>query len=139
MIKKYTSKEFWKLYDKLPKELQDALFAEETGENIYDVCEKNKVLENLNPIVKYVGHVLLGVLLPEEFQKILEKELKLKKEIAKKVTQELNRLIFHPVKSDLKELHKIEIVASTKPKTTLPIEEESSAPPRKDGYRESIE
>jgi len=139
VIKKHTSKEFWKLYKKLPQELKDAVFAEETGKNICDVCKRNGVIKNLDSIVERVGHVLVGVLPPSDFKEILEKELKLKEKVAKKVTQELNRFIFYPVKSSLEELYKIEITASAKPKTTPSVEEKSSIPPRKDTYRELVE
>ncbi len=139
VIKKYTSEQFWKLHDKLPEELKDALFAEETGENIYDVCKRNKILENLNSIVECVGQVLVGVLPPGDLKETLDKELKLKKGIAKKVTQELNRLIFYPVKNSLNELYEIETTASTKPKATVSVEEKPSISPRKDAYKESIE
>jgi len=140
MPKKYTPEQFWKLYEKLPQELKDALFAEETGNNIYDVCKRNKILENLDQIVEYVGQVLVGVLPPEEFQETLEKELKLEKDVVKNVAREINHFIFYPVKSSLEELYKIEIAPPAKPTgITPPPEEKPSAPPRKDVYREPIE
>jgi len=139
MPKKYTREEFWKLYEKLPQELKDALFAEETGNNIYETCKRNGVENNLDQIVEYVGQVLVGVLPPDEFQATLEKEVKLKKDIAKKVAQEINRFIFYPVKSSLEELYKIEIAPPAKPKVVPPPEEKPPAPPAKDIYREPIE
>ena len=139
MPKKYTREEFWKLYEKLPQELKDALFAEETGNNIYETCKRNGVENNLDQIVEYVGQVLDGVLPPDEFQATLEKEVKLKKDIAKKVAQEINRFIFYPVKSSLEELYKIEIAPPAKPKVVPPPEEKPPAPPAKDIYREPIE
>ena len=139
MPKEYTREEFWKLYEKLPQELKGALFAEETGNNIYEVCKRNGVENNLDQIVEYVGQVLVGVLPPDEFQATLEKEVKLKKDIAKKVAQEINRFIFYPVKSSLEELYKIEIAPPAKPKVVPPPEEKPPAPPAKDIYREPIE
>jgi len=139
MPKEYTREEFWKLYEKLPQELKDALFAEETGNNIYETCKRNGVENNLDQIVEYVGQVLVGVLPPDEFQATLEKEVKLKKDIAKKVAQEINRFIFYPVKSSLEELYKIEIAPPAKPKVVPPPEEKPPAPPAKDIYREPIE
>jgi len=140
MGKKYTSEQFWKLYEKLPQELKDALFAEETGNNIYDVCKRNEVEENLDQIVEYVGQVLVGVLPPDEFQTTLEKELNMEKEVAKKVAQEINRFIFYPVKPLLEELYKIEIAPPAKPTgITPPPEEKPTAPSGKDVYREPIE
>lgn len=141
MAGKYTKEQFWKLYRNLPQELQDALFSEETGDNIYDICKRNEVEENLGEIVDYVGQVLIGILPPEEFQNTLEKELKLKKEVAKEIFHEINRFIFFPVKENLAVLYKIEIAPSEKPAETpplkeAPLEEELK---KKDIYREPIE
>lgn len=140
MAKKYTSEQFWKLYEKLPQELKDALFTEETGNAIYDTCKRNEILENLDQIVDYVGQVLIGVLPPEEFQGTLEKELNLEEGVAQKVSREINRFIFYPVKSSLEELYKIEISPPAKPfGTTPPPEEKPSVPQKEDVYREPVE
>jgi hypothetical protein len=142
MAKKYTKEQFWKLYEKLPQELKDALFAEETGDDIQNICRRNKILENLDQIVDYVGQVLIGLLAPGEFQETLEKELKLKKATARKVSQETNRFIFYPLKSSLQEIYKMEFEPSAKPEIGKP----AKVPPlrekkpvlRKDVYREPI-
>jgi len=147
MAKKYTSEQFWKLYEKLPKELKDALFAEETGNNIYDTCERNGILKNLGEVVEYVGQVLVGVLPPDDFQETLEKEIKLKNDVAKKVAREINRFIFYPVKINLEELYGTEIAPPAQPKIsslreTPPREtpkEKPEIPLEKDTYREQIE
>jgi len=137
MTEKYTREQFWKLYEKLPQELKDALFAEETGDNIYDICKRNGVLEDLDQIVEYVGQVLVGVLPPGEFQETLEKELEVEKGVAKKVTQEINRFIFFPVKNRLEELFKIEI-APPPTRAAPSAEEKPKVPPKKDVYRELV-
>ena len=144
MPKKYTSEQFWKLYEKLPQELKDALFAEETGNNIYEICERNGISENLDQIVEYVGQVLVGVLPPDELPETLEKEIKLEKEVAKKVSQEINRFIFYPVKTSLEELYKVEIapIAGTPvkpPPAGKKLEEKPEAQKRMDVYREPVE
>lgn len=144
MIKKYTPEQFWKLYKKLPQELKDALFAEETGNDIYEICEKNNILNQHKEILVLVSRVLLGTLPPKEFEPMLKKELKLTKETTKKVSQEINRFIFYPVRPLLEELYRIEItpVSLEKPglvdKTPAPEKEESTSP-RKDTYRETLE
>jgi len=144
MLKKLTREQCWQLYQKLPQELKDALFAEETTDDIYDICKRNRILEKLSPIVEYVGQVLIGVLPPEEFQETLEKEVKLKKEVAKKVAQEIHRFIFFPVKSSLEELYKIEIAPPAKPAIPSSVRTPEAVPPeekprRPDIYREPIE
>jgi len=146
MGRKYTSEQFWKLYEKLPQELKDALFAEETGDNIYDVCKRNGVLENLEEIVEYVGQVLVGVTPPDEFRESLEKDLGIEKEAAKKVAQEINRFIFYPVKTSLEEVYKIPIApppagpkVTPSPEISPPSEGKPATPSAKDTYREQIE
>ncbi len=144
MVKKYTSEQFWKLYDKLPQELKDTLFAEETGNNIYETCKRNNVLNHHQEIIDYVGQVLLGVLPLEDFQKLLTQELNINKEVAKKVNQEINRFIFYPVRPSLEELYSTEILPSSPEKPDLATkvlapEKEESASPRKDTYRETLE
>jgi len=139
--KKYTSEQFWKLYENLPQELKDALFAEETGDNIYEVCQKNEQEDELGDIVDYVGQVLVGVLAPADFQKAIGQDLAISPETAKKIAQEINRLIFYPVKTALEELYNAGTGASggpTAPTSAEPTEQET---PQKgeDNYRESTE
>ena len=153
MPQKITSKKFWELYEKLPQELKDTLFAEDTGNNIYEVCQKNEIPEHLEEVVNYIGQVLLGILAPEDFQKTLEKEVGLEKDKAKKVAQEINRFIFYPVKPSLEQLYKLEITPTEKAagevkpavgakpevKPTEEVEEKPETPFKKDTYREPIE
>jgi len=139
MPKEYTREQLWKLYEKLPEELKEAIFSAETADNIWNICEKNKI-EKVSKVAEYVGQVLHGVLPPEDFQETLEKELKLEKDLAKKAAQEIDRFIFYPVKTSLEELYKIEIAPPAKPTgITPPPEEKPPAPPSKDTYREPIE
>lgn len=153
MPKEYTKEEFWKLYEKLPEELQEAIFSSETTERIYEICKRYEV-EKVSEVAKYAGYVLLGVLTPEEFKEILEKELKLDPETTKKVDREIFRFIFFPVKSLLEKIYKIEIAPpagmpparpavrppAAPPEKVAPPEERPKAPPRRpDIYREAIE
>jgi hypothetical protein len=103
--KKYTSEQFWKVYKNLPTDLQDALFSEENGDSLLDICEKNKADNNSDDIVDYVGAVLVGLLPPADFQKTLENELYITPEVAERISREINRLIFYPVKSSLEALY----------------------------------
>jgi len=140
MPKKYTQEQFWKLYEKLPQELKDAVFAEETENNISEICKKNEIEDNLGDVADYVGQVLVGVLPPEEFQEVLEKELGFKKEVAKKITQEINRFIFYPVKPAMEQLYKMEITPLEKLTAKPEIKEEiTTTPPKEDIYKEPIE
>jgi len=144
MAEKYTKEQFWKLYEKLPQELKDALFAEETGDNIYNICQKNKIGEHLGEIVDYVGQVLLGVLAPEDLQKTLEEELLIEEDVAKKVFQEINRFILYSVKGNLASLYEVGSIPGGKIKKPKigekrVIEKKPRGKVEKDIYREPIE
>lgn len=151
MAEKYTSEQFWQLYEKLPQELKEAIFSEETAENIFGICIRNGITDRkISEVARYTGRVLLGILPPNSFQETLEKELKIKKDSAKKVFLEINRFIFYPIKPSLEQLYEIEIVSKPIGKAPLPqkiaapkepekAEEKKAAPLRKDKYREPIE
>jgi len=147
MKKEYSKEEIWKLYEKIAPELKEAIFSEETAESLWEIYIRNKVGgDKISEIARYTGRVLLGILPPDEFQETLEKELKIEKDTAKKVAQEINRFIFYPVKPLLEELYKIEIAPPAKPTKITPppeekatTEEEPKAPPKEDIYREPIE
>lgn len=138
--KQYAQEELWKLYEKLSSELKEAVFSQETADHIWNICERYDI-DEVSEVAKLSGNVLLGILPPEYFQETLEKEIKLEKEAAKKIAQEINRFIFYPVKPALEELYKIEITPSAKPTKVGPAPEEKPAEPlgKEDVYREPIE
>jgi hypothetical protein len=153
MAKEYPLEETWKLYEKLPSDLKEAIFSESTAEDIWNICERNEIPgEKISEIARYTGRVLLGLLPPNEFQETLEKELGIESETAKRVSREITRYVFFPVKSSLEELYKIEITpAGVKPAMPptpapppRPVERQAEKvlekkPPVTDIYREPIE
>ncbi len=132
MTKEYSKEQMWKLYENLPQELKEAIFSEQTAENIGGICDRNEIDgDKISEIARYTGRVLLGILPPDEFQETLEKELKLERGLAKKVGQEIYRIVFYPVKASLEELYKTEMEIPAKPKPLTKT--------KKDTYRELIE
>jgi len=125
-------KQVWKLYERLPQDLKDAIFSEETANDIWNICSRNKIKEEkISEIAKAVGDVFLGITSPKELQDVLEKEIKISKEKAKKVFTEISRFILSSVKRSLSELYDMEYPAESK--------EEEEKPPKKDVYREPVE
>lgn len=145
MPEEYLRAQLWKLYEKLPEELQEAIFSVETADNIDSVCKKNEVPEVKVPeIAKYAGRVLMGLLPPDEFEKVLIKNVKLKEEVAKNVAHEITRFIFFPVKEVLSQIYKMEITpaAGTKkiaPETKPEVQSKEEEPKGADVYREPTE
>ncbi len=121
----YTQDQLWKLYDKLPRELQEAVFSEETANHIADICKRYDIAENKIPdVAKYTGRVLLGVLSPENLQKMLQDEVGLKKDVAQNVTHELDRFVFAPVKYTLAQIYHL----NSQPEQKAPVQPSAPAP-----------
>ena len=161
MAKQYTREELWKLYNTLPSELQEAIFSVETADFTGNACERNGVPNNAVPrVATQVGNVLMGLLLPDEFQGALVKEVGLKKDVAQLVAREIHRFVFYPVQTALAQLHQVSVGAQSagqgaiplKPKggteesageqelgNATPAEQEPQRKREKDSYREAFE
>lgn len=142
----YPREQLLDLYKSLPKELQTAIFSADNADKMFDICQRNGVKEDktISEIAKNSGYVLMGVLPPEELQKVLEKEIGLKKELAKQISWEISRFIFLPLRQYLEALYNTniskgfekEVVAEKETKTaTQKIKQNKSA----DSYRETAE
>ncbi|MDP3995817.1 MAG: hypothetical protein Q8P74_01030 [bacterium] len=108
-MKQYTQEEFWKLYEKLSQELKDAIFSGETAEHIGNICKRYNIEGGtVFEVAERTRNVLLGLLPPNDLRATLEEELKLEKEIAEKVSKEIGRFIFYPVKPELEQLYGVE-------------------------------
>ena len=124
----YSKEELWKLYEKLPKELQEAIFSVEVAKNIRETCKRNEVEDKMSEIAAKVGHVLLGVLSPDDFREYLEQELG--KDKAKGVFHDINRFVFFPVKGALAQLYEMYEIKVAPPRP---------AEKKEDVYREPID
>jgi len=144
MAKEYTKKELWDVYEKLPEDLQEAVFSPETAEHIRNGCKRSDVSEEKIPeVAKFTGRVLMGLLTPEEFKKRLKEDVELNKEQVKTLYREINRFVFMPVRETLSALYGVEIEPSKKPQGAEGMKRtEKSGQEDKgseDSYREPIE
>jgi len=152
MATQYTKEQLENIYEKLPEELQEAVFSVETSQDIVETGERYGVIdERLNTIAERVGFVLMGLILPQEFSEVIEKETGLPKTVAEAIARDLNRTIFYPVRPALEQLHRMEIEVSARVVTPKAGEEGEVAqeepsqqtPPKKpsgpDAYQEPIE
>jgi len=156
MEKKYTKEQFWELYKKLPDDLKDAIFSDDNTNAIENICKRNEIEEEkISEIASLIGHVFLGLLPFEEFGESLKKDLGIKGDKAKKLTTEIYRFIFFPMKGSLEKLYEPpsqkseeqgnKPVASgenikEQPEEPIekPIQNKEKTPPRADNYREEI-
>lgn len=117
-----------------PSKLIELAGSEKTASQTAEICLKNSIEdeETIESIAYLITSVLLGRLPPEILPKALVTNSKIDTEIAEKISEEINQLIFFRVKDDLAKLYKKE----------MPIEksvEEPRRPPKKDIYREPVE
>lgn len=104
-IPQYTQEEMWKIYEKLPEQLKGAVFSAENADYALSVCERYEISE-CSQLASLIGLVLMGVMLPRNFESALVKDLGLDSDTAQRVAQEVNRLIFYPVKQQLEDMHR---------------------------------
>jgi len=148
----YTKKELFKLFERLPAELKEALLAEDTADTIHNIARRYGIEKQVSALAERVGRVLLGILPPEQLPDVLEQEMKIEKEKAQKIALEVNRFILYPVKTSLGEIYKgVQLAPSgriakdkipeTKEETKPSLEEsqKQKEEKRKDIYREPIE
>jgi len=142
----YPKEQLWQLYKNLPKNLREAGFSKENAKNIHEVCIKNDITDEdvIFDIAKNTGYVFLGLLPPNEFSYVLEKDLKLEKSKAELIASEITRFVFLPVRSSLEALYKIKISPSIKPggvppsSSETPASSEEEKSKKEDIYREPI-
>ncbi len=136
MYRDYTQEEFWKLYKELPKNLQESLFSEETGNNIEKICRRFDIEDRFSEILNLTGQVLLGLLPVEEFEKVLIRDVDISMSDAREISREVMRFIFFPVKDDLTKIYGTGSLSEKKLEEDIVI---SKSQDQKDTYREPLE
>jgi hypothetical protein len=109
MADEYPPEQLQEIYETLPDNLKEALFSEKNADDVYNICVENGLEEKYAEVAKYLSYVLCGLLSPNDFEKTLAEKLALENETAKKVSQEITRLVFLPLKESLEALYSIEI------------------------------
>lgn len=137
-------KQYPEFFTQFPKELWEFIFSEETVFEIVEICLKSGV-EDEEKIEKIASRIILALLnqVPREnLPEILEKGVNLNREVAERVSLEVNRRIF----SQASEVLKKESQPLQPPPASPKIEpspeiqpEEKPKEVKKDIYREPIE
>jgi hypothetical protein len=119
MYKKLTGEQFESLYKQLPEELKEALSSVKTGDNILAVCEENGLGEEFPNLMDCASRVLLGILPVKNFEETLKNDLQIEEDTAKKISQEISRLIFYPVRPFLENIYEEENNKKRKPQSAI--------------------
>jgi hypothetical protein len=111
------SEQFWKLYENLPPQTKEALFSEETGNNIYKICTDNDIADKIDEVVGLVGQILVGTIKADDSKKPLE-DMGIEAASAQKIADELDVSIFLPLKKKISD----DIIDMPQEKTKLSTE-----------------
>lgn len=104
---KISKEEFFKLYKGLHPKIQNMLFDEEVGLTLTKVCKRHMVEGKYQEIMDLIVDVLIGLLPPQDIEKILVRDLDVPMAKAKEIALEINRFIFFPIKEEIVDLYGI--------------------------------
>ena len=139
-------KEYPEFFEQISPEFLEFISSEETSSKIAEICLENGIEdeEKIEKIAYRVGLVLFGQVPKENFAGILEKGVNLNREIAERISIEVNRRIFSQAPEVLKkekELTQPTPSPPSKPEVVPPSKIKPEVEPketRKDIYREPI-
>jgi len=93
------------IYNRLPKQLQNAILSTDTEEAFEVVRQKHKLhVDQLEPLQRLTLSVLYGILRPDQFTESLGRELPIDSSEVASIALDMNTLVFQPVRESLMEL-----------------------------------
>ena len=127
-MQKYTREQLEAQYKKLPDALKDALFSVDAASKIYGIGRRfGLTIEKTGFMAEETGYVVLGLTRPTEFVQSLAAVLETEENKTRAIANEINNLIFFPLREALKTAHQIEIgeetqkeIIKTPPASPLP-------------------
>jgi len=114
-IKQITREEFFAIYKGLPKDLKESLFAEETAEKILVIKEKYAIDDSsFSTLVRIIGRVMIGMIEIKNFIQTIVELAQITPQQAAAIAQDINQLIFQPVRESLMAVHGLRVEADTR-------------------------
>lgn len=109
MLKNYTKQDLDERYQKLPTELQEALYSFDIADRIFETGKKYGLsIEKISKLAGETGYVILGVTGPREFVKTLTEGLGLTIDKTRSIASDINREVFAPIRGMLKRTHNVD-------------------------------
>ena len=97
---------FQEAFQKLPADVQTAIYSVETSRAIEQIADKHYLLiDKMGLLAEEVGLVMLGATHPKDFIRNLSDKLGIDRETAKKIAEDVNQQIFAKVRESLKIRH----------------------------------
>lgn len=110
MLRHYSQDEIESRYQKLPEELQAAMYDFDVADKTFQIGKKHGLsTDKIGAMAEILGYVVLGFIGPREFVKALSEDIGMDMEKAKALASEINSALFTPLRGALKRAHDIEI------------------------------
>jgi len=107
-MQKISKDEAWKIYETLAKELKQAIFSEETANSILSASQRNSLTgQQTSQVAELVGYSLMGILPLENLTQEIMQTTNANQSQASQVFNEINRLVFFPLKIFIDELYSL--------------------------------
>ncbi len=98
------SKKFAEIFKKLPEDLREAVYAQETGEDVEAICDRNKITHHFDYVIDGILSVYTGNLKPDVFFTELEKKLG-EGVSTRQIFFEIDKFLIAPYKDSLDKLY----------------------------------
>ena len=103
-MKEFTSEEIQAQFEKLPKELQDAISSPDIHDKIQKIGGKHNLhIDQIGELVDQIGLVMLGLKKASNFVADTSARLSISQKNAKEVADDINREIFSTIKTHMRE------------------------------------
>ncbi|KKW27789.1 MAG: hypothetical protein UY71_C0037G0004 [Parcubacteria group bacterium GW2011_GWB1_52_7] len=117
------SERFFEKYNKLPKDVQRAMFSSLTSDRIFEIGSKHGLaIDKMGLLSQEIGVVLLGEKRASQFVESLQKALGLNHEKAYEIAQDVNHSIFYEIRENLKKIHGVPVTEALIPEKPLGVQ-----------------
>jgi hypothetical protein len=101
----YTKEQLWDFYEKLPDDLQEAVFSEEIGQVCRDLAQKSGFPNHETKLLRLLGYHLLGTLPRGKFKDRIKQDLQLNDQSTEMLFREVSQVILEPYRRSLDEIY----------------------------------
>lgn len=137
MLDQYTTQEYRKLYENLPKKVKNLFWEDDIADRIEKIVERHELSKvKEKKMIRLVAHIFFGLLPYKNLKETVLKEIDANPDHAEKIVLDINRLIISPTRHLLKEVYAEENEKESSKKSIFHTQGEEMSG---DNYREPIE
>lgn len=102
----YSKEQIEQYFLNLPPDVQDVMSSATVGEELMKIAQKHSLhIDTIDMLYEEVGKIMLGINHPRDFIRNLQKTIGLSPDAARAIAEDINELIFKPIRESLKKVH----------------------------------